>query len=102
GYHPGAQRKHGRRHPAPMILRSATIAAGLFAVLGQGMAQDAHFTQFYAAPTYLSPAFAGTSLQSRFSMIYRDQWPAIPGAFVTYAAAYDHYLSQANSGLGVV
>lgn len=76
----------------------ATVALCLFSV---GRAQDAQFTQFYAAPTYLSPAFAGTSLQSRFSMMYRDQWPSIPGAFVTYAAAFDHYASNVNSGFGV-
>lgn len=65
-------------------------------------AQDAQFTQFYAAPTYLSPAFAGTSVQNRFSLLYRDQWPSIPGAFVTYAAAYDLYLQEMNSGIGFI
>lgn len=35
-------------------------------------------------------------------MIYRDQWPSIPGAFVTYSAAYDHYLEDLNSGIGLI
>lgn len=64
--------------------------------------QDAQFTQFYAAPTYLSPAFAGTGVQSRLAMQYRDQWPSIPGAFVTYNMAYDQYLSELNSGIGLI
>lgn len=84
-----------------MRLRAAiAIVTVLFQLHGRG--QDAQFTQFYAAPTYLSPAFAGTSLQSRFSMVYRDQWPSIPGAFVTYAAAFDHYVSGMNSGFGLM
>ncbi|MEZ4758350.1 MAG: type IX secretion system membrane protein PorP/SprF [Flavobacteriales bacterium] len=65
-------------------------------------AQDAHFTQFYATPTYLNPAFAGTTLQTRFGAIYRDQWPSIPGSFVTYNFAFDHYLSDLNSGVGLI
>ena len=74
----------------------ALRAAILAPVLGLGcllMAQDPHFTQFYAVPTYLSPAFAGTTVQSRFALQFRDQWPAIPGAFVSYAFAADQYLS---------
>ncbi len=65
-------------------------------------AQDAHFTQFYATPTHLNPAFAGTSVQSRVGMIFRDQWPSIPGKFVTYNLAFDHYLDQMNSGIGLI
>lgn len=67
-----------------MGLRQGCVIAGVLGILGQAMAQDPHFTQFYAAPTYLSPAFAGTTIQSRFVLQFRDQWPAIPGAFVSY------------------
>ncbi|HMC97515.1 MAG TPA: type IX secretion system membrane protein PorP/SprF, partial [Flavobacteriales bacterium] len=71
-------------------------------VLGHSMAQDAQFTQFYATPTYMSPAFAGTGLQSRFGLSVRDQWPAIPGAFVSANFAMDHNLSGLNSGVGLL
>ncbi|MEO8590848.1 MAG: type IX secretion system membrane protein PorP/SprF [Flavobacteriales bacterium] len=71
-------------------------------VLGHLSAQDAQFTQFYASPTYISPAFAGTGLQSRFGLAVRDQWPAIPGAFVSANFAFDHYFSEVNSGIGLV
>ena len=64
--------------------------------------QDPQFSQFYATPTYMSPAFAGTSLQSRFGMAYRNQWPSIPGAFVTYNFAFDHYMKNLNSGIGIL
>jgi len=65
-------------------------------------AQDPQFSQFYAVPTYISPAFAGTSLQSRFGLAYRNQWPSIPGAFVTYNFAFDHYMKNLNSGIGIL
>jgi type IX secretion system PorP/SprF family membrane protein len=65
-------------------------------------AQDAQFTQFYAAPTYISPGFAGTGAQTRLGLSYRDQWPAIPGSFVTANFAMDHYLSDLNSGVGLL
>ncbi|HPF66058.1 MAG TPA: type IX secretion system membrane protein PorP/SprF [Flavobacteriales bacterium] len=79
-----------------IALCSALLLAGVMS------AQDAHFTQFYATPTYLNPAFAGTTLQTRFGAIYRDQWPSIPGSFVTYNFAFDHYLSDLNSGVGLI
>lgn len=65
-------------------------------------AQDAQLTQFYATPTYVNPAFAGTGLQTRFGLVARDQWPAIPGAFITANFAIDHNLSGMNSGLGLM
>lgn len=81
------------------IACTALLAAGTF--LG-ALAQDAHFTQFYSAPTYLSPAFAGMATQTRFAFQVRDQWPAIPGAFVSSNFAVDHYFSNLNSGVGVI
>ncbi|MBK9420629.1 MAG: type IX secretion system membrane protein PorP/SprF [Flavobacteriales bacterium] len=66
------------------------------------VAQDPHFTQFYAAPTHLSPGFAGTTVQSRFALQFRDQWPTIPGAFVSYNLAADQYLGNLNSGIGLL
>lgn len=65
-------------------------------------AQDPEFSQYYAAPLYLNPAFAGTSVDHRFIANYRNQWPSISQAFETYAFSYDYNLSQYNSGLGVL
>ncbi|MEJ6681003.1 MAG: type IX secretion system membrane protein PorP/SprF [Flavobacteriales bacterium] len=65
-------------------------------------AQDAHFTQFYAAPTLINPAFAGTSAQGRFGMNYRNQWPTLPQAFVTSNVYYDQFLPQIKSGIGLL
>jgi type IX secretion system PorP/SprF family membrane protein len=63
-------------------------------------AVDPQFTQFYSAPLYLSPSFAGATQQNRIAANYRNQWPSIPGGFVTYTLSYDHYFSQYSSGLG--
>lgn len=75
------------------------LGAGL---LGALRAQDAQFTQFYAVPTYVSPAFAGTGLQTRMGMAVRDQWTAFPGSFVSANFAVDHYMSDLNSGIGLL
>ena len=63
--------------------------------------QDPLFTQFYAAPVYLSPSFAGTGGGTRFIMNFRDQWPKLAGDYVTYAFSVDHYLEKFKSGVGL-
>ena len=64
--------------------------------------QDLQFTQFYANPLYLNPAFAGSVRCPRFVMNYRNQWPAIPGNFVTYSASYDQHFDALGGGIGVL
>ena len=65
-------------------------------------AQDQQFTQFYALPTYMNPAFAGASVQSRISTQYRNQWGAIPGGWQSGNFAYDQYVHNLKSGVGVL
>ncbi len=64
--------------------------------------QDPQFTQFYANPLYLAPSFAGATEQDRITSVYRNQWPALPKAFVTYSFSYDHFFENFNSGVGVL
>ncbi|MBL7939508.1 MAG: type IX secretion system membrane protein PorP/SprF [Flavobacteriales bacterium] len=85
-----------------MSRRYASLLLCCWVVLSQVSAQDAQLTQFYATPTYISPAFAGTGLQTRVGLVARDQWPSIPGAFVTTNFAIDHNLSNLSSGLGLM
>ncbi|MBE0655187.1 MAG: PorP/SprF family type IX secretion system membrane protein, partial [Bacteroidales bacterium] len=63
-------------------------------------AQDVQFTQFYANKLYLAPSFAGAIQQDRIALTYRNQWPSLPGTFVSYTFAYDHFFSNFNSGVG--
>ncbi len=65
-------------------------------------AQDVEFSQFYAAPQYLNPAYAGTSLMPRFHLNFRDQYPAISHAYISYAAGYDQYIEALHGGIGVL
>src|ERR1700712_1777647 len=65
-------------------------------------AQDAQFSQFYAAPLYLNPAFAGSTGQARVGLNYRNQWPAIDANFTTFSAYADFYIEDKNSGVGVL
>jgi len=64
------------------------------------LAQDPQFSQYYAAPLYLNPAFTGTSEDHRFIANYRNQWPNAARGFVTYAFSYDVNLNHYNSGIG--
>lgn len=64
------------------------------------LAQDPEFSQYYAAPLYLNPAFTGTTNDHRFIANYRNQWPNIARGYVTTALSYDYNMSQANSGIG--
>lgn len=65
-------------------------------------AQDPQFTQFYANPLYLNPAFAGTARCPRICMNYRNQWPALSGRYVTYSVSGDLHLDALAGGLGVI
>ncbi len=65
-------------------------------------AQDPQYSQFYANPLYLSPAFAGSALAPRVGVNYRNQWPALDATFVTYSASFDYYFPRVNSGVGII
>ncbi|MBT29405.1 MAG: hypothetical protein CMO01_07050 [Thalassobius sp.] len=71
-------------------------------VSGKILAQDPQFTQFYAAPLYLNPAFTGSTGEGRIIANYRNQWPGLSANFVTYAASYDQYFPGIKSGVGIM
>jgi len=66
------------------------------------VAQDPVFSQFYAAPLQLNPAFAGTTLAPRVTANYRSQWLNWAGgaAYSTYAVSYEQSVEGLNSGFG--
>lgn len=78
------------------------VIVALVGFANDALAQDPAFTQFYANPLYLNPAFAGTARCPRICLNYRNQWPAISGNFVTYSASYDQYFRGISGGLGVL
>jgi type IX secretion system PorP/SprF family membrane protein len=76
-----------------------------FLLVDQAYAQDPEFTQFYAAPLYTNPAFAGTGAcdgGGRVTVNYRQQWATLPGHFVTTAAGWDQHFDAIGGGIGVM
>jgi type IX secretion system PorP/SprF family membrane protein len=81
----------------------AYLIAGTFCLLGHlSYGQDPQFTQFYANPIYLNPAFAGSHGCPRFAMNYRNEWPSLTGNYVTYSMSYDQYFKNISGGFGVI
>jgi type IX secretion system PorP/SprF family membrane protein len=86
------------------MFKRFVIVLGLISTVGLGdlFAQDPEFTQFYANPLYLNPAFAGTARCPRVCFNYRNQWPGISGTFVTYSASYDQHIDAIGGGVGLI
>jgi type IX secretion system PorP/SprF family membrane protein len=68
----------------------------------ESKAQDPIFTQFYANPLYLNPAFAGSVRCPRFVLNYRNQWPNLYRTYITYAASYDQHIDALSGGIGLM
>ena len=90
--------KFGRLQLKVLILN--VFLAGFVALTLR--AQDAAFSQFYANPMYLNPAYAGNTECGRLNLNYRNQWPSVSNAYVTYSLAYDQSLAAINSGYGLM
>ncbi len=84
--------------------RVCTLIVCLFAFLGslELKAQDPQFSQFYAAPLYINPAFTGASQFTRFGVNYRSQWPNLDASFETFSFYADHFIEKYNSGIGLI
>ncbi len=72
-------------------MRKLTFLLLTSLILGEcAIAQDPHFSQFFASPLTLNPAFTGKfDGDWRFCANHRDQWPSIPKAYVTSSASID-------------
>jgi type IX secretion system PorP/SprF family membrane protein len=79
------------------------IAACIF-ISNDANAQDPAFSQFYANPLYLNPAFAGATPKGcpRVNLNYRDQWPGIGRTYITTSASWDGHINAIGGGLGVI
>jgi len=71
-------------------MRKYLALAFVIMISGTLKAQDPHFSQFFASPLTLNPAFTGKFDGSwRLAANHRDQWPSIPKAYVTTSASFD-------------
>lgn len=86
-----------------MVLKRAIIGIIFLRLITESVAaQDAAFSQFFNAPLYLNPAFAGVGEGPRFCINYRNQWAGLNDAYITYAASYDQHFDAINGGIGLL
>ncbi len=74
-----------------LLYSSLFFSLFLFSFIPETVAQDKHFTQFYAAPLTLNPALTG-AMEGRYRVggIYRDQWrKVLDNPIRTFAVAAD-------------
>lgn len=72
-----------------------TIFVFVLSICGSVVAQDPHFSQFFASPLTLNPALTGRfDGNMRIAGNYRNQWPTISNAFKTYTASVDFAIMQ--------
>lgn len=62
--------------------------------------QDVEFSQYYANPLYLNPAFAGSDNFTRVSLNYKTILPSSFGDYSTYSASVDKYYDELSGGVG--
>jgi type IX secretion system PorP/SprF family membrane protein len=78
------------------------IVAIALLMSNSAQAQDPAFSQFYANPLYLNPAFAGSNDCPRANLNYRDQWPGIGRTYITTSASFDQHINSIGGGLGIL
>lgn len=74
----------------------------LFVSANLAWSQDAQYSQFYANPLYLNPAFTGTSPNTRIAFNHRILWPNLPEAFYSSSVSIDYNAASINSGFGML
>lgn len=83
------------------MLRRLYLILSLWFVCLCVKAQDPIFSQFYSAPLQINPAFAGNTYAPHITLNYRNQWPSLDKAYVTYSLAYDQFAPSLNIGYGL-
>ncbi|MBT8220125.1 MAG: PorP/SprF family type IX secretion system membrane protein [Bacteroidia bacterium] len=63
--------------------------------------QDPIFSQFYAAPFQINPAFVGNTYAPKISLNYRDQWRGFNSAYQTASLTYEQFVPLVNSGFAL-
>lgn len=80
-----------------------TVTIVIFVVVfsaRRSAAQDAIFSQHYANPLYLNPAFTGTTQCNRLIFNYRNQPFPLFGSFSTYSFSADYHSDLLSGGIG--
>jgi len=64
-------------------------------------AQDPQLSQFYSAPLYLGPSFAGSAGVLRIGTNVRAQWVQMPHPYLTTSLYGDKYIERYKLGAGL-
>lgn len=72
----------------------------LLIITKQLYCQDVEFSQYYANPLYLNPAFAGSDNYARLALSYKTLLPSTYGSYNNYSASIDKYYDEVGGGLG--
>lgn len=80
-----------------LLLMLACLNSNMYVVSGQ----DPQLSQFYAAPLYLGPSFAGSAGIPRIGMNFRAQWVQLPESFNTTSFFADKYIEKYKLGAGL-
>lgn len=83
-------------------MKKFLLASILIQMSWIGISQDIQYSQYYANPLYLNPAFTGAIQSHRVAVNHRLQWPNLPKAFANYSFSYDFNAADLNSGFGVL
>lgn len=94
-------RNNGRLKPNAGQRRWA-LCVFLFISLFNLKGQDIQYSQYFANPLYLNPAFTGAIPNHRLTVNHRIQWPELPKAFTNYSVSYDYNAENLNSGFGLL
>lgn len=83
-------------------MRKLIILLLILGVQHRTYSQDIQYSQFYANPLHLNPAFAGSTDLVRFGANFRNQWPGLNQSLIAYTAYADLYAEKYKSGLGLI
>lgn len=84
------------------MLKKALIIFLLSSIFTELSGQDAQLTQFYNAPLYINPAFAGSIDLSRVGFNQRIQWPTLAQTIETSSVYYDNHFANTPHGIGAI
>ncbi len=84
------------------LLTSFFIVLFCCSSIEEASGQDAIFSQFYANPLYLNPAFAGVNICPQLNLNYRNHPYPDFGHLSTYSASFQRHWRPVSGGIGLL
>lgn len=81
-------------------MKNSILTVIIFSFAGLCKAQELHFSQFFNSLYYTNPSALFYQPNPQVGFTYRNQWPGLKSAFVTYGIFYHHPLNSLNSSFG--